>query len=586
MRYIVGVTTTKPSSTATTGSSGGGCLTLLDPKTGAVLSSLRSSVDMSGKAGMGISSLSSFPQDFSTMLGGGDMTQPVIAYGGNSVKKSDNYGMLVSIRSASSPPILHWKCRLPETEMSGFLLVSPCGFYIAGGGTSGSCYIWSSMGGQLLRTFKAHYRSCTCLVWSDCGRFLCSGGKDGMVHVFSLMGLVDVTSVSRNDSKRNIPPLHTFSLHLFPVTSLAQLSGGRIASAAEDGQVAVMELFSRQVIANIKFPHGIQCVEHYDGRLYAGSMQGTIYSVDLDAYAMHQSEKHGAVFVSNKRRRQERVDARSTGNSTIEETVFGNTALDNHLNTRNNNNADNHDIDGAVGSSGTVYQTDWIGHDHPVTSIALLMDTDYRKMISGDRFGQVRIWDIDSRICVNVIQPWSHCGSVVRNTLNPKSGDGKSVSGHPVTSINLIPQPDGKVTSGLFESTTGRNKNLSNISTLIAPLEKYISDVGSVAAGIICVPFMKRNLTEQNLKYWEAEPMITRKRRKRCVQPNLVSSAKAFTDKEDEQLEQQQTKGKEQVVLMSEEIMKLQDQLKEKDSEVKRWETVNNQLLLRLQAKS
>ena len=97
---------------------------------------------------------------------------------------------------------------------------------------------------------------------------------------------------------------------------------------------------------------------------------------------------------------------------------------------------------------------------------------------------------------------------------------------------------------------------------------------------------MKRNLTEQNLKYWEAKPMITRKRRKRCVQPNPVSSTKAFTDKEDEQLEQQQTKGKEQVVLMSEEIIKLQDQLKEKDSEVKRWETVNNQLLLRLQAKS
>merc|ERR1719464_586749 len=167
-------------------------------------------------------------------MGSGDITQPVIAYGGNSDKKGDNYGILLSIRSASSPPIMHWKCRLPETEMSGFLLVSPCGYYIAGGGNSGSIYVWSSIGGQLLRTTKAHYRSCTSLAWSDCERYLVTGGSDGMVHLFSLMDLVDVTTGVRNNSKRNIPPLHTFSIHLFPVTSLTQLSGGRMASAAED----------------------------------------------------------------------------------------------------------------------------------------------------------------------------------------------------------------------------------------------------------------------------------------------------------------------------------------------------------------
>jgi len=575
MDFIVGVTTTKPSLSLTPGG-GGGCLTLLDPKTGAILTSLRSNADLSGKAGMGISSLSSFPQEFSTSRTSGDITQPVIAYGGNSVKKGDNYGMLLSIRSASSSPIMHWKCRLPESEMSGGLLISPCGYYIVGGGLSGCCYIWASMGGQLLRTIKAHYRSCTCLIWSDCGRYLVTGGADGMVHLFSLMDLVDVTTVTRNNSKRNVPSLHTFSVHHFPVTSLTKLSGGRIASAADDGQVVVMELFSQQILVNIQFPHGIQCLIYYDGRLYAGSMQGTIYSVDLNAYAMHQTEKQGAIFAKNKRRH---LNAGSSTNWTMEETVFGKKSSESNSSSNNNNNNDSEGIT----NSGPVYQTDWVGHDHAVTSIALLTETEPKKMISGDSFGQIRIWDIESRTCMNVIQPWSHGGS---NNVN-QEGAGKSISGHPVTSIHLIPQPNGKILSGIFESSTGSNKNITNFSSLVTPLEMYVSDTNSIATGTIRVPFLKKNRTEQNMKYWEARPILRKRRLRR--EPKMNSCTKTVTDEEHEQSEQQhqqQQKEQEQVASMNEQIKKLQDQLKGKDSEVERWKTVNNKLMLRLQAKS
>lgn len=566
MKYIVSVTTTKPSASVTPGG-GGGSLTLLDPKTGAILSSLRSSADLSGRAGMGISSLSSFPPDFSTANGGGsgsDTTQPVIAYGGNCVKRGDNYAMLLSIRSASSPPIMHWKCRLPELDMSGGLLISPCGYYIVGGGSSGSCYVWSSMGGELLRTIKAHYRSCTSLVWSDCGRYLVTGGADGMVHVFSLMDLLDMTSsTSKNSKQRTVPPLHTFSVHHFPVTSLTQLSGGRIASAAEDGQMVVMELFSKQVLVNIQFPCGIQCLEHHDGRLYAGSTQGTIYSVDLNAYAMHQTEKLGAIF-ANKRRRQEQLDARGSKNWTMEEQVFGKKNSETSDNTDNNTN------------TGLGYQTDWVGHDYPVTSIALLTESEPRRMISGDNFGQIRIWDMESRTCLNVIQPWSSA------IANATSADKKSTPVHPVTSIRIIPQPEASASSGMFQSPSGNSKNLSNFSTLVTPLQKFASDAtetpnamtpaSSIAAGTIRVPFLKSNRTTQNLAYWEARPMLRKKRQQR----NIVKD-KAATEQDD-------SEEQEQVALMSEQIKKLQDQLEAKDSEVKRWQAVNNKLMTRLNA--
>lgn len=568
MKFILSATTTKPSSTVTPGG-GGGSLVLLDPKTGAILTSLRSSADLSGRAGMGISSLSQFPSTFSLDNGGGDRsdsTQPVLAYGGNCLKKCDNYGMLISIRSASSPPILHWKCRLPETEMSGGLIISPCGYYIVGGGFSGSCYIWSSMGGELLRSFKAHYRSCTHLTWSDCGRYLITGGADCMIHSYSFMDLIDFSlSSSKNSKQRNVPPMHTFSVHRFPVTSLIQLPGGRIASAAEDGQLLIVELHSKEVLVNIQFPHGVQCLEHHDGRIYAGSTKGTIYSVDLNSYAMHQTEKLGAIFAS-KRRRQDDLDAGSSKNWTTQEKVFGkkNPEIVNNGNEENNNYH-------------TGYQTDWVGHDHPVTSIAFFKGDEPQKLISGDSFGQIRIWDIESRTCLNVIQPWSFA------SIN--SHDEKKDSPiHPVTSIRIIPQSEKLVSHGMLEFSSNSGKNFSNFSTLVTPLQKFVSDPNEtannitptplVAAGRIRVPFLNRNRTTQILEYWEARPIMRKRRRQsKIVEEKLVKEDDLFQDKE-------------QISLMRKEINRLKNELETRDLEVKRWQTVNNKLLSKLQTKS
>lgn len=386
-----------------------------------------------------------------------------------------------------------------------------------------------------------------------------TGGADAMVHVFSLMDLVDLTSTNKSQKQRNVPPMHTFSVHHFPVTSLIQLPSGRIASAAEDGQVLVMELFSKEVLVNLQFPHGIQCLEHHDGRIFAGSTQGTIYSVNLDAYSMHQTEKLGAIFVS-KRRRTEQTDAGSSENWTLEEKVFGRKNPEKNANDDNNTNID-------------AYQTDWVGHEHPITAIAISSENDSRKMISGDSFGQIRIWEMESRTCLNVIQPWSLTNANISTDTNTSPM-------HPVTSIRIIPQPDTLPSSGMFEASSGGSKNFSNLSTLVTPLQKYLSDpndvsigatpTSSIAGGKIRVPFLNHNRTTKNLEYWEAKPILRKRRR----QPN----------KKNEVLDTGETTSQ-VIASMSDEIKKLKDALQAKDSEVKRWQTVNNKLMSRLKTK-
>jgi WD40 repeat protein len=530
-KYSICVSTTKPSS-ALTPNGGGGSVTVIDPQTGAILSSLRSSADLSGNASLGISSLSSFPSSSAAY----NNTQLVIAYGANTVKKSDTYGMLLALRNASLPPVLHWKCRLPEAKITSGLIVSPCGNYVVGGGDSGSCYIWSALGGFLLKTFRAHYRACTCITWTKCGLYVVTGGADGMVHIFSLMDLVDQTT---RNSKRSIAPMLTWSNHHFPVTCVINLDGGRLAAAAEDGQVVIMESFCKQTVAILKFPHGICSLTYLGSRLYAGSALGTIYSVDLDAYAMHQTEKQGATLT--KRQRQEN-----------QATIFDRTFVKN--------------TDGEEADSTRKYQTDWIGHEHAVTAIAVIEADSNQRLISGDEVGTVRIWDVESRVCINVLHPWA----TTTNTSSkiPVTGNSAPKQSHPISCITVVPQPpDTTGSSGMFAAPTNHSKAKTGISNLIAPLQKYAQDENEEdATNLVAVPFLSVDRSSENLDYWQAKP-IFRKRKQQSGTRRADAPAAAATD---ELLDAKAT------------IEKLQKELEEKQQDIKRWEKVNNKLMAKL----
>lgn len=529
-KAVVCISTTRPSN-AITPSGGGGSLTVLCPQTGSILSSLRTSADLSGKTALGMSSLSSFPQHFSP-----PNTQLVLSFGGNRSRKGDNYAMLLSIRAAPSAPILHWKCRLPESELTAGMIVSPCGSYIVGGGASGSCFVWSSLGGNLLKTFKAHYRSCTCLAWSDCGRYLVTGGADGMIHLFPLVNLVDLAS---RKSKRSITPLHTWSVHHFPVTCLSPMDGGRMASAAQDGQVVVIELFSKATIVTIKLPYGVESLTHYDSRIYAGSKRGTIYSIDINAYAMHQTEKQGATLPKKVRREKQAF-------LVAEEKVFGKKTMD-----------ENETLD--------TYQSEWIGHEHPVSSIAVVVEDMKERLVSGDSIGQVRIWDIESRTCLNVIKPWS-------STLGSSQEKVKDSQQHPIASISVLQQPSESTKSGMFATpTSSSTKGQSNITNLLPPLQKYALDQTSEDGNdhTTPIPFLKPSQTPENLQYWQART-FTRKRRAKQMDTSIKTNHEKERELQDAQNE----------------IEILQQELQKKADEISRWEKVNNKLMMKLKSKT
>lgn len=566
VKHVLCVSTTKPT-TSLSPSGGGGTMTVVDPMTGACLSSLRVTADMSGKNALGISSASAFPSSFVVPTSNSANTRLAIAYGSNRAKKGDTYAMLLSIRSASSPPLLHWKCRLPEADLAGGISTSPCGHYLVGGGSSGTCFVWSSLGGgALLRTFKAHYRSVTCLAWSDCGRYLVTGGADGMVHLYLLMELVD-QSGRTSSSKRPITPLHTWSIHHFPVTCLTPMDSGRMASGAEDGHIVIMELFSKTTVSTIKVPDGITCLAYHDSRLFTGTISGRIFSMDLDAYAMHQTEKQGAMLSQAERQKQAEF-------ITAQERIFGKPKEDESASTR-------------------LFQSEWIGHERTVSSIAFLVEGHKERLISGDELGQLRIWDVESRTCLKVLQPWSNthvsaATSAASKTSKPSAEGGN----HPISSIMIIAQPQDPSTgfgsSGMFGSTsTSHQKSQVGIANLVPPLQKYTqeqqqtnstSSVGASTSNVMTtVPFLKCNQASTSLSFWQARTIPRKRKRKSGVDANSGT------------VEGAGHKGQNEAKLLEEaraRISKLEQDLATKGVEVERWEKVNNKLISKLKANS
>mmetsp|Transcript_45745 Transcript_45745/g.111519 ORF Transcript_45745/g.111519 Transcript_45745/m.111519 type:complete len:663 (+) Transcript_45745:514-2502(+) len=644
VNYLIAITTSHPSSSSTaaaTSASGGGSLVVIDGKSLSILSSLRSSSSDSGRSSSssnnnsdststGFSSLCPFPTHFCNTVvaagrrGGGSgsnsisgnnnastTTVPTLTFGGNPTKRGDTYASLVSIRcggsSSSLPPIVHWKCRLPEADFyKAGIVVSPCGHYAVGGASSGSCYVWSTTSGRLLKTFQAHYRAVTTLCWTgnhrNSGQFLVTGGADGMVHVFSMMDLVATTEgggggKTRNSgsdgNSRTVPSIYTFSVHHFPVTTIVSLDGGRVASASEDGHVVVMEIFSEQVLVNIQLPHGVGCLTYHstDGRLFAGSNRGTIYSIDMSAYAIQQTQKQGAMIA--KRRRQEwQRNGVNINNSTFDEMVFGvgggKANIDASAAAAAAVGGGSGPTTGASGDDTIAsYQTDWIGHSHPVTSIELLTQDQTQLLISGDRSGCVRIWDLDARTCLKVLRPWSSSSSSI-NESDPSSTKKKHQNGHPVTSIQIIPQPDDVTLSRsggsmMFGSqhSGGGSKNSGSISNLLPPLQKFASmDLAMddthhnlISSTAVRIPYLKPNDNIENAKYWAART-IQRKRRRKFSPP----SQQSIREEEPADVDSKQA----EIDKMREELEALRSQLKEKDSTIERWESVNNKLLQKL----
>jgi len=173
-------------------------------------------------------------------------------------------------------------CTTPEKVSA--ISASIGGDYLVGGGESGTCYLWETCSGALLRVWKAHYRGVSALRFLEGDSHLVTAGKDAIAHVWDLGDLVDARSTSPR-------AVFTFSEHSLPITALwaGHLGANcRMLSASEDHSVKAWIVPPRgskgpALVKNFVLPAALRCVtaDKLETMAFAGSEDGKIYEVSL-----------------------------------------------------------------------------------------------------------------------------------------------------------------------------------------------------------------------------------------------------------------------------------------------------------------
>lgn len=161
------------------------------------------------------------------------------------------------------------------------------GAFVAAGGASGTVYLWATSSGQLLRSWPAHYKAITCLVFSQhSGGLLLSGGQDTVVSTWVLTDVLDA-SLSQQAMQQQPPaPLYAWSEHTLPVTSIHVGAGQANALAVTcslDRSCKIWSLAQGVLLRSLTFPSAIHSIrtDPGDHALYAGSGDGRIFETSL-----------------------------------------------------------------------------------------------------------------------------------------------------------------------------------------------------------------------------------------------------------------------------------------------------------------
>jgi WD40 repeat protein len=422
---------------------------IIDPQTGSILSVSGGGGMLKVGSGVGVYSFSRVP-----LSRNHDREEVYVATCG---KSKDDMSVHLVVQGCTSSP--RWKCRLPE-PMDGGMIVSPCGNYIVGAAKSGNCYCWSTFQeGELLRIWAAHYRPVQSIVFSDCGSYLITGGADGITNVWSLMDIVSIiqsTSDHRSQQGRRLEtlsPVKTWSEHQLPITNFHALPASRLVSTSIDRNVVIMELFSGRALAKITMPSAINVVtaDSRGCRLYLGSVDGTIYCIDIDAYSIAATVE-GAKVIHNAHNHNHFDDRGPSYSGTLlEETILG---MD-------------------VSSSSSSYISELRGHEGEVTCLAVLEENGNDVLASGGTDGSIRFWDLRSRCCMKTVFPWSSTSTTGADVVQGSDGP------CPCSSITVIPRSsiESKSGGGMMNVFTRDGQKIDkvngNILKNLKPLQRF-----------------------------------------------------------------------------------------------------------------
>ena len=173
-------------------------------------------------------------------------------------------------------------------ECMGPVALTADGVFLATGGCSGKVYLWQTCSGNLLRSWRGHYKSVTALRFVRGDSCLVSGGEDALICVWPLSQLVGAGQNAHAQAPA-VPPMYTWTGHSLPITYLWCEKGygrgqWRIVSSSCDHTCKVwnLSLGNRRCTCSFVFPASVNCaVLDTQDTLYAGGEDGIIAVVDF-----------------------------------------------------------------------------------------------------------------------------------------------------------------------------------------------------------------------------------------------------------------------------------------------------------------
>lgn len=150
--------------------------------------------------------------------------------------------------------------------------------FVFGGSETGHLYVWYSQTGQLLNSWKGHYRSITALAVSNDDNQLISGSEDALVHCWN------ISDVIYQKKSGNLVDF-TMNGHGLPITNI-ETTSHLIISTSLDQSCKIWNATNGQLIYSKVFPgDGLTALtigkEQTQDVIYVGTKSGRIYSFNI-----------------------------------------------------------------------------------------------------------------------------------------------------------------------------------------------------------------------------------------------------------------------------------------------------------------